>query len=57
MPSVFQRTELLKAVKYPETSYRKFSGDNGDCDGCKKHNAFTGKEQKVTRAFIGLRPD
>ena len=54
MPSMFLRAELLKAVKYPEISYRKFCGDNGDYDGHKKHNAFTGKEQKETRAFIGL---
>ncbi|MCP4369917.1 MAG: transposase [Deltaproteobacteria bacterium] len=54
MPGVFLRAELVKAVKYPEISYRKFCGDNGDYDGHKKDNAFTGKEQKETRAFIGL---
>jgi hypothetical protein len=54
MPSVFLRAELLKAIKYPEISYRKFCGDNGDYEGCKKNNAFTGKEQKQNRAFIGL---
>ncbi len=54
MPSMFLRAELLKTVKYPEISYRKFSGDNGDYECHKKHNAFTGKEQKETRAFIGL---
>lgn len=54
MPSVFLRAELLKAIKYPEISYRKFCGDNGDYEGCKKNNAFTGKDQKQNRAFIGL---
>ncbi|MCP4077328.1 MAG: transposase, partial [Gammaproteobacteria bacterium] len=54
MPSMFLRAELLKAVKYPEITYRKFCGDNGDYDGHKKDNDFTGKAQKETRAFIGL---
>ena len=54
MPSMFLRAELLKAIKYPEISYRKFCGDNGDYDGHKKDNAFTGRDQKQTRAFIGL---
>jgi len=54
MPGMFLRVELLKAVKYPEITYRKFCGDNGDYEGHKKDNAFTGKEQKVTMAFIGL---
>ena len=53
MPSMFLRAELIKAIKYPEISYRKFSGDNGDYDRHKKDNAFTGKDQKQTRAFIG----
>lgn len=54
MPSVFLRAELLKAIKYPEISYRKFCGDNGNYEGCKKDNPFTGKDQKQNRAFIGL---
>ncbi len=54
MPGMFLRAELLKAIKYPEISYRKFSGDNGGYDGHKKDCAFTGKDQKQTRAFIGL---
>jgi len=54
MPGMFLRAELLKALKYPEITYRKFCGDNGDYDGHKKDNAFTGKAQKETRAFIGL---
>ncbi len=54
MPGMFLRAELLKAIKYPEISYRKFSGDNGGYDGHKKDNAFTGKDQKETRSFIGL---
>jgi len=54
MPGMFLRAELLKAIKYPEISYRKFCGDNGDYGGHKRDNAFTGKDQKETRAFIGL---
>ncbi len=54
MPSMFLRAELLKAIKYPEITYRKFCGDNGDYKGHKKDNAFTGKDQKQNRAFIGL---
>jgi hypothetical protein len=37
------RAELLKALKYPEISYRKF------CD-----NEYMGKDRKQNRAFIGL---
>ena len=53
MPGMFLRAELLKTIKYPEISYRKFCGDNGDYGGHKRDNAFTGKDQKETRAFIG----
>jgi len=34
-PSNFLRAELLKAVKYPEISYRKFCGDDNDYEGHK----------------------
>jgi hypothetical protein len=39
----FLRAELLKAVKYPEISYRKFCGVD-----------YMGKAQKQNRAFMGL---
>lgn len=37
------RAELLKAIKYPEISYRKFCGTD-----------YIGREQKENRVFIGL---
>ncbi len=42
-PSQFFRAELLKAIKYPEFSYRKFCGD--EC---------MGMERKRNRIFMGL---
>ncbi len=53
-PSTFLRAELLKTIKYPEISYRKFCGDNkpGKKERC--NNDFTGMDQKQNRSFIGL---
>jgi hypothetical protein len=42
-PCHFLRAEVLKAVKYPEISYRKF---------CSKD--YMGRDQKENRTFIGL---
>jgi hypothetical protein len=42
-PSQFLRAELLKAIKYPEISYRKFCS-----------NEYMGMERKLNRLFIGL---
>jgi len=53
-PSNFLRAELLKAIKYPEISYRKFCGDDNDYAGHKEHNPYIGMENKQNRAFIGL---
>jgi len=53
-PSNFLRAELLKAVKYPEISYRKFCGDDKVYNGHKDHNPYIGMENKQNRAFIGL---
>ena len=43
MPSQMLRAELLKSIKYPEISYRKY---------CSKD--YMGMDQKLNRAFIGL---
>ncbi len=43
MPSDFLRAELLKAIKYPEISYRKY------CTG-----EYLGLDRKENREFIGL---
>ncbi len=43
MPSDFLRTELLKAIKYPEISYRKYCTDE-----------YLGLDRKENREFIGL---
>ena len=43
LPSNLFRAELLKAIKFPEISYRKF---------CTKD--YFGRDQKQNRAFIGL---
>ncbi len=43
MPSDFLRAELLKAIKYPEISYRKFCTDE-----------YLGLDRKENREFIGL---
>ncbi len=42
-PSNYLRAELLKAIKYPEISYRKF---------CKKE--YMGLDRKENRVFMGL---
>jgi hypothetical protein len=48
------RAELLKAVKHPEISYRKFCGDDNDYKGHKAYNPYIGMDNKQNRAFIGL---
>ena len=53
-PSNFLRAELLKAVKYPEISYRKFCGDDNDYEGHKTNSPYIGMDNKQNRAFIGL---
>jgi hypothetical protein len=53
-PCNFLRAELLKAVKYPEISYRKFCGDDNDYEGHKDHSTYIGMDNKQNRAFIGL---
>jgi hypothetical protein len=53
-PSNFLRAELLKVIKYPEISYRKFCGDDKTYKGHKENNGYTGMENKQNRAFIGL---
>lgn len=53
-PCTFLRAELLKALKYPEISYRKFCGDDKQYKGYKVNNDYTGKAQKQNRSFIGL---
>ena len=42
-PSQMFRAELLKAIKYPEVSYRKFCSDE-----------YLGNERKENRRFLGL---
>ncbi|MDM8556648.1 hypothetical protein QUF75_18135 [Desulfococcaceae bacterium HSG7] len=53
-PSLFLRAELLKALKYPEISYRKFCGDDRNDEKHKLNNSYTGADQKQNRAFIRL---
>ncbi len=53
-PSNFLRAELLKSIKYPEISYRKFCGDDKTYEGHKDINSYIGLENKQNRAFIGL---
>ena len=53
-PSNFLRAELLKSIKYPEISYRKFCGDDKDYKGHKDVNSYIGQENKQNRVFIGL---
>ena len=53
-PSNLLRAELLKSIKYPEISYRKFCGDDKTYEGHKEINSYTGLENKQNRAFIGL---
>lgn len=53
-PSNFLRAELLKAVMYPEVSYRKFCGDDKRYKGSKENNSYMGMNYKQNRSFIGL---
>ena len=53
-PSNFLRAELLKAVKHPEISYRKFCGDDNDYKSHKENSPYIGMANKQNRAFIGL---
>lgn len=53
-PSQFLRAELLKAIKYPEISYRKFCGEDKTYGGAKENNSYIGMDNKQNRAFIGL---
>ena len=53
-PSNFLRAELLKAIKYPEISYRKFCGEDKTYQGHKEINSYIGMENKQNRIFIGL---
>jgi len=48
------RAELLKAIKYPEISYRKFCGDDKRYENHKETSPYIGMESKQNRAFIGL---
>ena len=54
LPSNFLRAELLKAIKYPEISYRKFCGEDKSYQGHKEINSYIGMENKQNRIFIGL---
>lgn len=53
-PCNFLRAELLKAIKYPEISYRKYCGDDKSYKGHKESSGYIGMENKQNRAFIGL---
>jgi hypothetical protein len=53
-PSNFLRAELLKSIKYPEISYRKFCGEDKTYEGHKEINSYIGMENKQNRIFIGL---
>ena len=53
-PGNFLRAELLKAIKYPEISYRKFCGDDKAYRGHKDNSGYIGMDNKQNRAFIGL---
>ena len=53
-PCSFLRAELLKAVKYPEVSYRKFCGDDKRWLGYKENSDYIGMDCKQNRVFIGL---
>ena len=54
LPATFLRAELLKAIKYPEISYRKFCGDDKTYKGHKEASPYIGMGNKQDRAFIGL---
>ena len=53
-PCNMLRAEILKAVKYPEISYRKFCGDDKGYENHKETSPYIGMESKQNRAFIGL---
>lgn len=53
-PCNMLRAEILKAVKYPEISYRKFCGDDKRYENHKETSPYIGMESKQNRAFIGL---
>jgi len=53
-PCNLLRAEILKAVKYPEISYRKFCGDDKRYANHKETSPYIGMENKQDRAFIGL---
>jgi hypothetical protein len=53
-PSNYLRAELLKTIKYPEISYRKFCGDDKTYKGHKANSGYIGMENKQNRIFIGL---
>ncbi len=53
-PSHFLRAELLKSIKYPEISYRKFCGDDKTYKGHKQNSPYIGMENKQNRVFMGL---
>jgi len=53
-PCNLLRAEILKAVKYPEISYRKFCGDDKRYEKHKETSPYIGMENKQDRAFIGL---
>jgi hypothetical protein len=45
---------MLKIIKYPEISYRKFCGDDKRYGNHKATSPYIGMESKQNRAFIGL---
>jgi hypothetical protein len=53
-PSQMLRAEILKAIKYPEISYRKFCGDDKHYKNHKETSPYIGIDHKENRAFIGL---
>jgi len=53
-PCNLLRAEMLKALKYPEISYRKFCGDDKRYENHKETSPYIGMESKQNRAFIGL---
>jgi len=53
-PCNYLRAELLKSIKYPEISYRKFCGDDKSYKGHKENSGYIGMENKQNRIFIGL---
>jgi len=53
-PCNMLRAEMLKAIKYPEISYRKFCGDDKRYEKHKETSPYIGMDCKQNRAFIGL---